>query len=190
MDPGFVEAALNCFSTYDFDKVTIHHISNFTVVSPAMLIAQFGDKTRLFAAVLSWYIENGFDSMLRQLRKAYCPITAILYFFRVISERSIISGGSGARLVFTTAISLATRSTTFACIVEDAMHKLETFFYECVVDSQEANDGMTRASAEHVAKLLIGSAAAVPVMVRAGDMHSTVDQFIKSVERLLRRQSC
>ncbi|MFP3711216.1 hypothetical protein SB783_45340, partial [Paraburkholderia sp. SIMBA_009] len=79
--------------------------------------------------------------------------------------------------MFTTAISLATRSTTFACIVEDAMHKLETFFYECVVDSQEANDGMTRASAEHVAKLLIGSAAAVPVMVRAGDMHSTVDQF-------------
>jgi hypothetical protein len=44
-DPGFMEAALICFSTYDFEKVTIQQISSFTVVPPRMLIAEYGNKT-------------------------------------------------------------------------------------------------------------------------------------------------
>jgi AcrR family transcriptional regulator len=190
MDPGFMEAALTCFSTYDFEKVTIHHISSFTVVPPTVLIAEFGDKTQLFAAVLNWYIDNGFDSMLRQMRKACCPVNAILCFFRVVSERSITCGGSSARLVFTTAITLATRSSAFEYIVSEAMQKLETFFYECVTEGQKTSDGMTREPAEHVVKLLIGSVSALPVLARADSKHATVDQFIKSVELLLRRKFC
>jgi hypothetical protein len=188
MDPGFMEAALICFSTYDFEKVTIHQISNFTVVPPKMLMAEYGNKTQLFAAVLSWYIDNGFDSMLRQLRKAFCPVTAILCFFRVVSERSVTFGGSSARLVFITAISLATRSSAFEHIVSDAMQKLETFFYECVAEGQEMSDGMTREPAEHVAKLLIGSVAALPALAHADGRHATVDQLVESVELLLRRK--
>src|SRR4051812_4599916 len=150
-DPGFMEAALICFSTYDFEKVTIQHISSFTVVPPRMLIAKYGNKTQLFAAALRWYIDNGFESMLRQLRKAFCPVSAVLYFFRVVSERSVAFGGSSARLVFTTAIRLATRSSAFEHIVSDAMQKLERFFCECVAEGQETTDPMTREPAEHVA---------------------------------------
>jgi hypothetical protein len=187
-DPGFMEAALICFSTYDFEKVTIHHLSSFTVVPPTMLIEEFGDKTQLFAAVLGWYIDNGFDSMLQQLRKACCPVGAILCFFRMVSERSVTSGGSGARLVFTTAMNLATRHSAFEHIVSDATHKLETFFSECVSEAQETSDGMMREHAEQVAKLLVGSVAALPVLAHAHSGHSTVDQFIKSVELLLTRK--
>jgi hypothetical protein len=188
MDPGFMEAALICFSTYDFEKVTIDQISSFTVVPPKILIAEYGNKTQLFAAVLRWYIDNGFDSMLRQLRKASCPVTGILCFFRVVTERSVIFGGSGARLLFTTAISLATRSSIFEDIVSDAMQKLETFFCECVAEGQETIDSTTREPPEQVAKLLIGSIAALPALACADGRHATVDQFVKSVELLLRRR--
>ncbi|MPW22650.1 hypothetical protein GCT13_39030 [Paraburkholderia sp. CNPSo 3157] len=187
MDPGFMESALICFSTYEFETVTIHQISNFTVVPPSMLIAEYGNKTQLFAAALSWYIDNGFDSMLRQLRKAYCPVAAILCFFRVISERSLIFGGSNARLVFTTAIGLATRNSAFEHIVSNAMQKLETFFCECVTEGQGTVNDMTQEPAEHVAKLLIGSVAALPTLIRVDGRHATVDQFVRSVELLLRR---
>ncbi|MBN3759238.1 hypothetical protein [Burkholderia sp. Ac-20365] len=186
-DPGFFEAALICFSTYSFERVTIHQISDFTVVRPAVLQAEFGDKTRLLAAVLTWYIDNGFDSMLRQLRKTCCPVSAILCFFRAIGERPPLPGGGGARLLFSTAMRLAGHDSAFAQIVSDAMQKLEIFFYECVVESQEANDRMTRAPAEHVVDLLIGYIAAFPAMPRAKHSGSTVDQVIKSVELLLRR---
>ena len=187
MDPGFMEAALICFSTYDFERVTIHQISGFTVVPPSMLIAEYGNKTQLFASTLSWYIDNGFDSMLKQLRKTNGPLTAILCFFRVISERSVTSGGSGARLVFTTAISLATRDSAFEHIVSNAMKKLETFFYECVTEGQATNDNMTQEPAEHIARLLIASVAALPAMTRVDGNKATVDQFVGSVERLLRK---
>ena len=187
MEPGFMEAALICFSTYDFERITIHQISSFTVVPPRVLISAYGNKTQLFAAVLSWYIDNGFDSMLRQLRKDLCPVGAILCFFRVVSERTVTSGGSNARLVFTIGISLATRSSAFEHIVSHAMQKLETFFYECVAEGQETRDGMTREPAEHVAKLLIGSVAALPAFARADNRHASVDQFVESVELLLRR---
>jgi AcrR family transcriptional regulator len=183
-----MEAALTCFSTYGFDKVTIHDLSSFTVVPPTMLIEEFGDKTELLVTVLSWYVDNGFDLMLRQLRKALCPVGAILCFFRVVSERSVTSGSSSARLVFTTAMSLASRHSAFEHIVSDATHKLETFFSECVAEAQETSDDMTREPAEQVAKLLIGSVAALPVLAHADDGHSTVDQFIKSVELRLKRE--
>ncbi|MCR4471807.1 TetR/AcrR family transcriptional regulator [Burkholderia sp. SCN-KJ] len=185
LDSGFMEAALTCFSTYDFEEITIHHISNFTVVPPTMLVTEFGDKTQLFAAVLRWYVDNDFELTLRQLRKARRPVGAILSFFLVVSERSVTSGGGGARLVFTTAISLATRNPSFASIVSDAMQKLETFFFDCVAEGPETSDGMTRAPAEQIVKLLIGSVSALPVLIRADGRHETVDQFIKSVELLL-----
>jgi AcrR family transcriptional regulator len=188
MDGRFMEAALTCFSTYDFEKVTIHHISSFTVVPPTVLIAEFGDKTQLFAVVLSWYIDNGFDLMLQKLRQACCPISAILHLFRVVIEPSAISGASSARLVFTTAISLATRSSAFERIVSDATQKLEIFFRECVAEDREISDGLTREPAGHVAKLLLGSVAALPVLARADGRHATAEQFIKSVELLLRRK--
>jgi TetR/AcrR family transcriptional regulator, transcriptional repressor for nem operon len=189
MDPGFMEAALMCFSTYDFERVTIHQISSFTVVSPKILIAEYGNKTQLFAAVLSWYIDNRFDTTLRQLREDFCPIAAVLCFFRMVSERSVTFGDSSARLVFTTAIRLATRSSAFERIVSDAMQKLETFFYECVAQGQGTTDGMTREPAEHVAKLLTGSVAALPALAHADGRHATVDQFVESVELLLTRKS-
>lgn len=185
-DPDFMEAALICFSTYDFEKITIGQISSFTVVPPTMLVAEYGGKTQLFAAVLSWYIDNHFDSMLRHLRKASCPITAILCFFRVVSGPSVTFGGNSARLLFTTAISLAARGSAFEDIVSDAMQKLEFFFNECVTEGQETSDSMTREPADQVAKLLIGSIAALPALARGG--HATVDQLVKSVELLLTRR--
>jgi len=187
MDPGFMDAALICFSTYDFKKITIRQISSFTVVPPSMLIAGYGNKTQLFAAALSWYIDNNFDSMLRQLRKTHSPVAAILCFFRVISGRSMILGGNNARLVFTTGISLATRNSAFQQIVSNAMLKLEKFFCECIVEGQETIDNMTQEPAEHVAKLLIGSVAALPVLTRLDENHTTADQFIESLELLLRK---
>ena len=188
LDPGFMEAALTCFSTYDLEKVTFHHISNFTVVPPTILTAEFGDKTQLFAAVLSWYIDNSFDSMLRQLRRTQSPVGAILYFFQVVSERSVTTGGSGARLVFTTAIALAPRSSAFEHIVSNALQKVEAFFCECVAEAQEMNEGMTREPAEHLAKLLLGSVVALPILAHAADRHATVDQLIESVKCLLAKK--
>ncbi|MBP0594183.1 TetR/AcrR family transcriptional regulator [Paraburkholderia sp. LEh10] len=185
-----MESALICFSTHDFETVTIHQISNFTVVSPSMLFAEYGNKTQLFAAALSWYIDNRFDLMLRQLRKAYCPIAVNLCFFRVISERSFVFGGSSARLVFITAISLAIRNSAFEHISSSAMQKLETFFCECVTEGQGTINNMTREPAEHVAKLLIGSVAALPVPSGVDGRHVPVDRFVKSVELLLRTSRC
>jgi AcrR family transcriptional regulator len=186
-DRDFMEAALICFSTHEFEKVTIHQISSFTVVPPSILIAEYRNKTQLLAAALSWYIDNGFDSMLRELRRTHCPVAAILSFFRVISDPSVISGRSSARLIFTTAISLATRNLAFEHIVSDAIQKLETFFHECVTEGQETIDNMTQEPAEHVAKLLIGSVAALPALTRVDGGHAAVDQFIRSIQLLLHK---
>jgi AcrR family transcriptional regulator len=186
-DRDFMEAALICFSTHEFGKVTIHQISGFTSVPSSMLIAEYRNKTELFAAALNWYVDNGFDSMLRELRKTHCPVAAILSFFRAVSERSVNAGGSSARLIFTTAISLATRNLAFEQILSDAIHKLETFFHECVTEGQETIDNMTQEPAEHVTKLLIGSVAALPALTRVDGGHAAVDQFIRSIHLLLQK---
>nr|WP_132458193.1 hypothetical protein [Paraburkholderia sp. BL8N3] len=179
-----MEAALICFSTYDLHRTTVFQIAIYTGVPAARLTVEFGDETQIFGAVLTWYLDEGFVAWLHRLQSICDPVEAILRFFESITEQPGSTETNEVRLLFVTAMNLAPGSPIFGRIVAVAMHKLETFFCECVTEGLTSGQIIANETAEDIAKLLLVFVAALPVLACMGDRGSIL-QILHSVQSLL-----
>jgi len=160
-----LSAVMQCFWSQGYEATSVRDLIAATGMTGASLYNAFGDKRALYQKALDHYVDRSIAARIRNC-ETLAPRAAISAFFDDILERSLSDRQRKGCMLVNAALEVAPHDAAFKKNVASALRLIETFFCDRIGAGQLDGTITTSASADDLAKHLLGVLMGVRVLAR------------------------
>jgi TetR/AcrR family transcriptional regulator, transcriptional repressor for nem operon len=184
-EDAVLDAAVYQFWLRGYKATSVRDLAKSMGITSASLYNAFGDKRSLFRRALAHYVECSFSDRVSRFENRLHPREAIQAFFREIVERSVSDEDHKGCLLVNSALEVAPYDAEFQKTIADVLVKVESFFRRCVAAGQVSGEIPNAASADDLARLLLGTLLGIRVLARARPERALLEGLMRPVLSLL-----
>jgi TetR/AcrR family transcriptional regulator, transcriptional repressor for nem operon len=181
-----LDAAIQCFWSRGYEATSVKDLIGKTGITAASLYNAFGDKRALFRTALDHYVEGSIGERIRRC-ETLPPREAIRAFFDEILSRSLNDRAHKGCMLVNAALEMAPHDVEFQRIISGVLHRIETFFLNCVKAGQADGAITLSMPAEILAHHLLGLLMGVRVLARARPERALLEGAVAPALALLDR---
>lgn len=169
-----------------FESTSIEELVNASGINRASMYATFGDKRRLFIAVLDHYLTRVNAGRLAILSRDGSAITAVSDFFDAIIVAATGPERHLGCLITNTLTEIAPTDPEVAAKLQAGLKRIETAFADTIRRGQAAGEIAAGKDARALARLMVGVAQGLRVLARSGTTESMLRDIGNSALTTLR----
>ena len=173
-----LDRAMALFWRKGFEATSIEELVSVSGINRASMYAAFGDKRRLFVAVLDHYLARVNAERLAILSQDDSVIAAIGGFFDAI----IIAATGPERhlgcLITNTLTEIAPTDPEVAAKLQTNLKRIEKAFAETIRRGQDMGEIAPGKDARSLARFLVGVAQGLRVLARSGTAEPTLRDIV------------
>jgi TetR/AcrR family transcriptional repressor of nem operon len=165
-DDTVLDRATALFWQRGYAATSLRDLTAATGLGAAALYHRFGDKDRLFLAVLRRYAEQRLQARLARLAALPSPLGAIGGFFDELIDASLADPDRRGCLLVNTALDGAATSPEARAAVRARLGEIEGFFRASLLRARERGEIDAATDADAAAEALLAAVLAIRVLAR------------------------
>ena len=181
-----LDRAMALFWRQGFEATSIQDLVETVGVNRASLYATFGDKRRLFIAVLDHYLTRVNGERLAILAGPGSAAASIAAFFEAIITASQSGEKQLGCLITNTLTELAPSDSEIAAKLRTSLDRVEDAFAAVVRRGQESKELAADQDPRAMARFLVGTAQGIRVLARGGATPASLREIVTVALRALR----
>lgn len=185
-DEAALDAAVRCFWAKGYEGVSVRELASSMGIAGASLYNAFGDKQALYQRALTRYVEQSFRDRVARF-EGLPPRQAISAFFEEIIARSLADELRQGCMLVNSVFECALHDEAAQAPIIDVVRQIEAFFRRCVDAGQADGTITSAATAEDLARLLLGTLMGIRALARLRPERELLEGIVRPVMGLLGR---
>lgn len=181
-----LDRAMALFWRQGFEATSIGDLVNVCGINRASMYGAFGDKRRLFIAVLDHYSARVNAERLAILSRDGSAIAAIGGFFDAIVRAATGPERHLGRLITNTLTEIAPTDPGIAARLQTNLQRIETAFTKAIRRGQDNGEIAPGKNARAHARFMVGVAQGLRVLARNGTAEATLRDIVSTALTTLR----
>ena len=173
-----LDRAMALFWRKGFEATSIEELVSVSGINRASMYAAFGDKRRLFIAVLDHYLVRVNAERLAILSRDGSAIAAIGGFFDAIIVAATGPERHLGCLITNTLTEIAPTDPEIAAKLQTSLKRIEKAFAETIRRGQDMGEIAPGKDARALARFLVGVAQGLRVLARSGTAEPTLRDIV------------
>lgn len=165
-DDTVLDRATALFWQRGYAATSLRDLTAATGLGAAALYNRFGDKDRLFLAVLRRYAEQRLEARLARLSALPSPLGAIRGFLDELIDASLADPDRRGCLLVNTALDGAATSPQARAAVRARLGEIEGFFRASLLRARDRGEIAAATDADAAAEALLAAVLAIRVLAR------------------------
>lgn len=161
-----------------FEATSIEELVSVSGINRASMYAAFGDKRRLFLAVLDHYLTRVNAERLAILSQGGPATAAIAGFFGAIIAAATGPDRHLGCLITTTLTEVAPTDPEIAAKLQSSLQRIETAFAKTIRRGQDMGEIAPGKDARALARFFVGVAQGLRVLARGGTAEPTLRDVV------------
>jgi len=180
-----LQKAMQVFWERGYEATSVQDLVQGMGINRFSLYSTFGDKHRLFVAVLERYCDTIVAGLVGELEQSAAGLTDIRRFFTRLVDFFASAKGWRGCLITNTAVELAPHDPQAAAKVQAYVVRLEEAFYRVLVQAQRVRQLAAAHACRDLARFLTGSALGLGVLAKTSPSRRALEGYTKVVLSVL-----
>ena len=180
-----LDRAMALFWRKGFEATSIEELVSVSGINRASMYAAFGDKRRLFLAVLDHYLTRVNAERLAILSQGGSATAAIAGFFGTIIAAATGPDRHLGCLITNTLTEVAPTDPEIAAKLQSSLQRIETAFAETIRRGQDMGEIAPGKDASALARFFVGIAQGLRVLARSGTAEPTLRDIVATALTML-----
>jgi TetR/AcrR family transcriptional repressor of nem operon len=164
-----LDRAMALFWRQGYEATSIEDLVVAAGINRASMYGTFGDKRRLFIAVLDHYLARVNGERLTILARPGSAIAAIEAFFEAIISASLGRERHLGCLITNTLTEMGSNDPEITAKLRASLARVEQAFVEVIRRGQKAGEIASERNARSIARYLVGVTQGLRVLARCGE---------------------
>ena len=177
-EAAVLDRAMALFWRKGFEATSIEELVSVSGINRASMYAAFGDKRRLFMAVLDHYLARVNAERLAILAQGGSSTAAIAGFFGAIVAAAAGPEWQLVCLITNTHTEVAPADPEIAAWLQSSLQRIETAFAETIRRGQDMGEIAFNKDARALARFFLGVAQGLRVLARSGTPEPTLRDIV------------
>ena len=178
-----LDAAVDLFWFKGFEGCSMADLLGDMQINRQSLYDTFGDKRKLFEAVLEKYLQRVGAEFQAALTVGKTPLARVQNFLKSIGKR-LASGSSHGCLLTNTVVELGPHDREVRRLIADRWQQLESSLAQIFQQAIDEREIRRAANPRQIARLILATMQGAIVLSKAG-MKDSVRDAIKGVQKMI-----
>ena len=173
-----LDRAMQRFWGHGYEATSVQDLVQVMGINRASIYNTFGDKRRLYLAVLERYQNQVVAGWLDQLDNADDPRVAIRSIFEAAVESSILDAERRGCLIVNAAVEMAPRDSGVDAYITRNLSAIEEGFYRALCQAQQRGEVDKARDVRALARFLVNNLEGLFVLARATPDRPLLDDIV------------